>query len=99
VIFGILKVSGGSLSPVYQDGDYVLVSSIPILVAGIRPGNVIVFRHPTLGRLVKLVDHLEQDGQRVFVVGLDPFSRDSRVFGAIPRELVLGKVIGRVARR
>jgi signal peptidase I len=98
VIFSIIKVSGHSLDPAYGDGDFVLVSNIPILFWGIRVGDTIVFRHPTLGKLIKIVERIEDQGRRVFVIGLDPFSRDSRTFGAVPHTLVLGKVIGHIRK-
>ncbi len=93
MLLKIIKVSGHSLDPLYRDGDFVLVSKIPILLRGIRPGDTIVFQHPRLGQLIKLVERLEGGGASVFVVGLDTFSSDSRTFGAIPRRLVQGKVV------
>jgi signal peptidase I len=93
MLLQLIKVTGHSLDPLYQDGDYVLVSKLPILWRGIRPGDTVVFQHPRLGRLIKLVDRLETGGGTVFVVGLDAWSSDSRTFGAIPREAVQGKVI------
>ncbi len=93
MLLRIIKVSGRSLDPAYRDGDYVLVSSLPILLRGIRPGDAVVFEHPRLGRLIKLVERLEAGGSSVYVIGLDKFSSDSRTFGAIPRNLVEGKVI------
>jgi signal peptidase I len=89
----IIKVAGNSLAPAYQDGDFVLVSGVPLLVHGIQPGDTVVFRHPRLGRLIKLVERLEDGGRSVFVIGLDPDSSDSRTFGTIPRGQVQGKVI------
>jgi signal peptidase I len=93
VVLKLLKVSGHSLSPLYQDGDFVLVSKIPILIQGIRPGDAVVFQHPRLGRLIKLVERLEAGGKSVYVVGVSSFSSDSRTFGAIPSNLIQGKVI------
>lgn len=94
MLLQIIKVSGRSLDPAYRDGDFVLVSAIPILLSGLRPGDAVVFQHPRLGRLIKLVERLEAGGRSVYVVGLDAFSSDSRTFGAIPRRLIEGKVIG-----
>lgn len=99
MIFEIIKVSGHSLHPAYEDGDFVLVSKLPILLFGIHPGDVVVFDHPSLGKLIKLVERVEDGGNQVFVVGLDPFSRDSRVFGTVPRAMVLGKVIGHIRKK
>ncbi len=94
-----LKVSGFSLAPAYRDGDYVLVSSIPIRLKGIRPGDAVVFRYPSLGTLIKLVERLEGGGNTVYVVGLDEDSVDSRIFGAIPRTLIQGKVIWHISKK
>jgi signal peptidase I len=93
MLLQVIKVSGHSLDPLYQDGDFVLVSKIPILLHGIRPGDAVVFQHPRLGGLIKLVERLEAGGSSVFVVGTSAFSSDSRTFGAIPRNLIQGKVI------
>lgn len=93
MLLRVIKVAGHSLDPLYRDGDFVLVSAIPILLKGIQPGDTVVFQHPGLGRLIKLVERLEGDGRSVYVVGLDAFSSDSRTFGAIPRSRVQGKVI------
>lgn len=68
------------------------MSKIPIFLRGLRPGDLVVVAHPRLGRLIKLVDHLEQQGRFVYLVGLNEESVDSRVFGALPVEWVTGKV-------
>lgn len=99
MIFQFLKITGSSLYPLYRDGDFVIVSKIPILYEGIRPGDTIVFQHPHLGRLIKLVDRLEAGGRSIFVVGLDAESVDSRSFGAIPRRMVLGKVVWHIPKK
>lgn len=93
MLLRILKVSGQSLMPVYQDGDFVLVSKIPILFRGIRPGDFVVFQHPRHGKLIKRVERLESEGASVYLLGTNSRSIDSRDFGAVPRGMVLGKVI------
>ncbi len=95
MLLQVIKVSGRSLDPAYQDGDYVLVSGLPFHLRGIRPGDAVVFQHPRLGRLIKLVERLEDEGRSVYVIGLNEFSSDSRTFGAISRNLVEGKVVWR----
>lgn len=99
MLLKIIKIDGHSLEPVYQEGDYVLVSEIPLRFCGVRPGDVVVFDHPHDGKVIKLVKHLEDDGRSVFVIGLHPDSIDSRVYGAIPRSLIEGKVIWHVSRK
>jgi signal peptidase I len=99
VLLKIIKIDGHSLEPVYQEGDYVFVSEIPLHFRGVRPGDVVVFDHPHDGKVIKLVNHLEDGGRSVFVIGLHPDSIDSRVYGAIPRNLIEGKVIWHVSRK
>lgn len=98
MLLQIIKVTGHSLDPLYRDGDFVLVSRIPMLWQGIRPGDVVVFQHPRLGRLVKLVERLDDGDRSVYVVGLDAHSSDSRTFGAISQAQIQGKVIWHFAR-
>jgi signal peptidase I len=99
MMFKLLKVSGESLSPAYQDGDFVLVSKIPYLFGTVRPGDVVVFRHRLYGTMIKRVVRAAPDKDEVEVIGTDDHSADSRTFGAIGRGDILGKVIWHVGRR
>lgn len=99
MLLWFVKVSGRSLYPAYQDGDFVIVSKIPILLHGIAPGDAVVFRRPREGVLIKLVDHLEDNGRLVYLIGLHPDSVDSRRFGAVPRSVILGKVIWHIPKK
>jgi signal peptidase I len=98
VILNLLKVSGNSLLPAYQDGDFVLVSKIPYLFAPIRPGDVVVFRREPYGTLIKMVESLGARGDEISVVGTFPGSVDSTRFGPIRARKVLGKVIWHIKR-
>ena len=92
----LLKVSGQSLWPLYEDGDYVLVVH-PLLAGGIKMGDTIVFRHPIYGIMIKQVERVAP-GSIIYVVGTHERSVDSRQFGAISRKDVIGKVIWRIKR-
>lgn len=89
----ILKVSGNSLSPAFNEGDFVLAAKIPFVISGLRPGDVVVFRHPEFGTLIKRIDHLSAGGDEIYVIGTQENSVDSRQFGPIKKEDVAGKVI------
>ncbi len=89
----LLKVSENSLSPVYQEGDYVVISTIPLLFGAPRRGDVVVFRHALYGTLIKMVEAVAPGGEELSVVGTHADSVDSRRFGPISRKDVLGKVI------
>ena len=93
----LLKVTGESLSPFFVHGDYVLVTGLPRVLRRLKPGDVVVFRHPAYGVMIKQVDHLSEDGEELFVLGSHPDSNDSRSFGLIPRGWVFGKVFWRIA--
>jgi signal peptidase I len=98
VILQWLRIEGSSLSPGYEDGDYVLVSGVPVLFLGIHPGDVVVFNHPRHGKMIKIVERLEPVSRSVFVVGSSAGSVDSRTFGPVPRGLVMGKVIWHIPK-
>ncbi|MCJ7662017.1 MAG: S26 family signal peptidase [Anaerolineales bacterium] len=95
----LLKVSGESLSPVYQDGDFVLIAKIPLLFKEIHRGDVIAFHHEIYGTMIKQVDDISIDGERFIVTGTHENSVDSTQFGAISRDVIIGKVIWHIKRQ
>jgi signal peptidase I len=97
-MFKWLKITGNSLNPDYQDGDYVVISQLPLWLRGIRPGDVIVFRHAAHGTLIKHVASVSADGTEIFVLGAQAESIDSRQFGAIRRPSVMGKVLWHIKK-
>jgi methyl coenzyme M reductase subunit D len=58
---------------------------------------VVVFDHPNYGRLIKRVERIEADG-RLFVLGDDIDSIDSRTFGAIDPAALLGTVVWHIKK-
>lgn len=89
----LLKIRGNSLHPDFRDGDYVLAASSPFPSGKIRAGDVIVFRQPGYGLLVKRVRRVLDNGTAFEVRGTQIESTDSRNFGPVQRERVSGKVI------
>jgi len=88
------RVSGDSMYPALRDGDEVEVDLDAFRHRGPRPGEIVLARHPFKREtvMVKRVARIEDDG-RVFVVGEDPLcSSDSRGFGALAPESILGLV-------
>ena len=41
-LFSFYRVAGSSMLPSFQDGDRVLVTSVPSVAGGIRPGDVVI---------------------------------------------------------
>ncbi|MBT3390824.1 MAG: hypothetical protein HN413_10465 [Chloroflexi bacterium] len=93
----IIKVTGESLSPRYQTGDYVLLAT-NVRVRRLRSGDVIVFRHEIYGRMIKRVEHISPDGAQIFVTGTHPHSIDSATFGPISPTNLIGKAIWHIRK-
>jgi len=82
--------------PAYRDGATVLVDAGAYVDLPPRPGDVVLASHPFKAgvRMVKRVRRITPDG-RVFLVGDNPAeSTDSRSFGTLRPDQILGKVIG-----
>jgi signal peptidase I len=94
----LLKVQGSSLSPSYQDGDFVLTLKIPFRFVPIKKGDIVVFHHPIYETMIKRVERVSADGREIFVVGTHPESTDSRNFGPILQEDLVGKVFMHIRR-
>ena len=92
-MFARFVVQDTSMQPCLRPGDRV------IAVKCLRPraGDVVVCRDPeyTSQFIAKRVGSTLPNGD-LFVVGDNPnVSRDSRSFGAVPRALVVGRVVWR----
>jgi nickel-type superoxide dismutase maturation protease len=91
-------VSGPSMSPTLRDGDHVVVR----YQAAVRPGHVVVLRHPLRPDLLVIKRAVEQrPGNRWWVLGDNPYNEtgDSTEYGAVPAHLVLAIVLLRIRPR
>ena len=94
----LIKVSGQSLSPEYHEGDFVLIAKIPFFFNSVKTGDVVVFNHPQYGKMIKKVERIDQGTGELFVIGSHDSSVDSRHFGPIGREALVGKVIWHIRK-
>ncbi|OHA48991.1 MAG: nickel-type superoxide dismutase maturation protease [Candidatus Terrybacteria bacterium RIFCSPLOWO2_01_FULL_58_14] len=88
------RVEGHSMEPCFRWGDRVLVERWSFTKRWPREGEVVAVRHPFRRErvLIKRVACVWEDGQ-CFVIGENPSdSHDSRHFGAVQREDVIGRV-------
>lgn len=99
--FTVIRVEGNSMAPSYGSGDAVLIvrrwATRPV-----QPGDVVVCRLPPGvpgpdGYLVKRVTAVA--GGQVTIRGDGLGSYDSRVFGPVAEDRVLGRVVGRLSPR
>lgn len=88
----ILKVTGESLSPTIEEGDFVLVGTNSFFFP-LKMGDFVVFNHPQYGRMIKQVTGIQPDDNTLTVTGTHPRSVDSRQLGPIPMTRVTGKVL------
>jgi nickel-type superoxide dismutase maturation protease len=93
----LLKITGESLSPDFDHGDFVLVSKIPFYFNSPSVGDVVAFNQPGYGLLIKRIQAIQPDGA-IEVIGSHPESVDSRVFGPIHYKDLLGKVIWHIRK-
>jgi nickel-type superoxide dismutase maturation protease len=94
-----VEVHGDSMRPTYRPGDRLLVMR-RMPGRGVRSGTVVAVRDPRVpGRvLVKRVEAWTAEG--VWVRGdNEAHSTDSRHFGALPPDRVLGVVVRRYGAR
>jgi nickel-type superoxide dismutase maturation protease len=85
-----VRIEGDSMLPTFKNGDEVLVS----MTKSFSVGDVAYARHPFKSsvKIIKRIDKIEDDGS-VFLVGDNlADSSDSRTFGAIPKENIIGKI-------
>ena len=89
-----LKVDGESMSPTLRSGDKVLLDPR----ATLNVGDVVAASHPFKSKitLIKRLVSIGPDG-RIFLGGDHPGeSTDSRSFGTIDRDQVIGKVVAKI---
>lgn len=86
----VIRISGNSLEPLFHSGDFALLWARAD--TRIKPRDVVAFRHPRHGLLIKRVRRITEHGE-LFVQGTRPDSMDSHSFGTVPRSSVIGKVV------
>jgi len=88
------RVDDRSMEPILAPGDYVLVNRWSYKLHDPAKGDLVVVRDPQAPSqfLVKRIADVSVSG--AFVVGDNAsLSRDSRAFGPVPRDLIVGRVL------
>ncbi|MEW2137735.1 nickel-type superoxide dismutase maturation protease [Streptomyces sp. NPDC005409] len=96
--FEVVEVEGASMVPTLLSGDRLLVR----YGAAVRPGHVVVLRHPFQQDLLVVKRAVERrPGGSWWVLGDNPYNEtgDSTVYGPVPAELVLATAVLRFRPR
>ncbi|MEV0178349.1 nickel-type superoxide dismutase maturation protease [Streptomyces sp. NPDC050625] len=87
--FGLAEVTGPSMVPTLHHGDQLVVH----YGARIRPGDVVVLRHPFQQDLLVVKRAAERREGGWWVLGDNPYAGgDSTDYGTVPEDLILGRV-------
>jgi nickel-type superoxide dismutase maturation protease len=90
--FEVVEVTGPSMVPTLYHGDWLLVQR----GAPVRPGDVVILRHPFQQDLLVVKRAAERRGSGWWVLGDNSFAGgDSTDYGTVPEELVLARVRAR----
>ncbi|MDI5970344.1 nickel-type superoxide dismutase maturation protease [Streptomyces sp. SL13] len=93
---GLADVTGPSMVPTLRHGDRLLVR----YAARVRAGDVVVLRHPLQQDLLIVKRAVGRRDGGWWVLSDNPFAEpDSRVFGVVPDDLVLARVLWRFRPR
>lgn len=95
-MFSYFVVKGQSMEPLCKEGDFILLDKLRYLVYEPKVGDIVVLRHPVQQDrfILKYImrDMMSEYGALYWVEGLNKEeSSDSRSFGWIPRNIIMGK--------
>jgi len=82
------------MEPLFKAGDRVVINRLAYLFSKPKPGDLVAIEHPKERNkiLLKKIKKIISEDQ-YFVVGTNPSdSCDSRSFGLVGKELIIGKV-------
>ena len=92
------KIHDKSMEPNFKTGDYVLVNKLSYTFGNPSKGDVIVLKHPKEKNkfLIKRISVVTNSDEYYVVGDNKSYSQDSRHFGPIKKNLIVGKVLFRI---
>lgn len=89
------KIEDRSMEPNFNSGDYVLVNKLAYVFRNPSKNDIVVLKHPEEKKkfLIKRIS-LVANSDEYYVMGDNKdFSQDSRHFGPIKKDSIIGKVL------
>src|SRR5262245_28908196 len=94
----IFRVAGRSMEPEFREGDFVVISKLPLTLKYMRPGKRIAFVHSKYGMLIKKVQEYNPVLKLLWATGINRLSSHCDEIGPIPVKNVIGEVIGHIRK-
>ena len=88
-MFSLFQVEGDSMSPIYTDGDYLLLRRF---FRRLRVGERVVVEHDTYGLIVKEIARVSSE-KGIQLTGTNVASVSSEKMGWCEHKQVIGKVV------
>ena len=93
----LFRVEGDSMEPSLHNGDYVVLNRLSYLLSAPKKGDIVVLKSP-VGESIFIKRITKTSGRKRYFVEGDnkKHSVDSRHFGPVSIDKILGKVIFRI---
>jgi len=87
------KIQDKSMEPTLKAGDFILVNKLAYILRKPSKGDIIVLKHPKDKNKFLVKRIIDASSSKYFVAGDNKkYSTDSRHFGAIDKNLIVGKL-------
>ncbi|MEK6878438.1 MAG: S26 family signal peptidase [Nanoarchaeota archaeon] len=91
-LFYKFRIFGHSMEPYIREKDTIIISKIPYLFKSPKINDIVAFQGKENNTMVKRIKYIKNN--KFFLLGDNKSdSLDSRNFGSISREQILGKLI------
>lgn len=86
------------MSPDFQEGDFVVLTTLPFLLKRLKVGDTIIFDHKLYGMLIKRIASFDPETAEVYVEAVKSNGLNSLRLGTIRRDFIKGKVLAHFSK-
>lgn len=91
------KVSGLSMKPPFDDGDYVIGFKF-FKKKRLKEGAIVIVDHPQFGRCIKKVLFNRTDSESISLVGTSEASLSSEALGLLPYQNIRSRIFLHISK-